>query len=89
MSANPLKVGLVFGIFLGLWHAGWAALVATGLAQKLLDFVFWLHFISPPYHVEPFALARAGMLVGVTFGVGLVGGFIGALIWNAFHRAAP
>ena len=87
MRANPLKVAIVFGLFLGLWHACWAALVAIGVAQKLLDFVFWMHFIAPPYHVEPFALARAGILVAVTFGVGLLGGFIGALIWNALHRA--
>ena len=87
MRANPLKVAIVFGLFLGLWHACWAALVAIGVAQKLLDFVFWMHFIAPPYHVEPFALARAGILVAVTFGVGLIGGFIGALIWNALHRA--
>jgi hypothetical protein len=88
MRANPLKVAIVFGLFLGLWHACWAALVAIGIAQRLLDFVFWMHFIAPPYHVEPFALARAGILVAVTFGVGLLGGFIGALIWNALHRAS-
>jgi len=87
MHVNPLKVGLVFGLFLALWHLCWAALVALGLAQKLLDFVFWMHFIAPPYHVEPFALPRAAILVLITFGVGLIGGFVGAIVWNVFHRA--
>ena len=82
---NPLRTGLVFGIFLALYHACWAALVAAGFAQALIDFVFWAHFITPPYHIEAFDLARAGILIGLTFAVGLVGGFVGALLWNAFR----
>ena len=27
MSVNPFKLALVFGLFLGLWHVCWAALV--------------------------------------------------------------
>ena len=83
---NPIRVGLVFGVFVGLAHAGWSALVAAGLAQKLVDFIFWAHFITPAWHVEAFDLARAGILVGVTFGVALFGGIVGGTIWNVFHR---
>jgi hypothetical protein len=68
-------------------HAGWSALVAMGLAQRLIDFIFWAHFIAPPFHVEAFDPVRAAILIGVTFGVGLVAGMIAALIWNLFHRA--
>jgi len=89
MQASPLKVGLVFGLFLALGHAAWAALVATGLAQKLVDFIFWIHFITPPFHLEPFALPRAAILVGVTFVAGLGAGIVGAVLWNVFHRARP
>ena len=60
---NPYRVGLWFGIFLALWHTCWSVLVATGFAQALMDFVFWAHFISPVYHVEPFEISRAGILV--------------------------
>jgi hypothetical protein len=87
MQANPLKVGLVFGLFLALGHTLWAALVAAGLAQGLIDFIFWAHFITPPWHLEPFALPRAAILVGVTFGVGLGAGIAGAVLWNVLHRA--
>ncbi|MGN6516976.1 MAG: hypothetical protein ACTHLR_14175 [Rhizomicrobium sp.] len=84
---NPLKVGFVFALLLALWHTAWAALVATGIAQKILDFVFWMHFIKPPYQVEPFDPVRAVILVGVTAAVGMVIGVVAGLIWNAFHRA--
>ncbi|HEY8947346.1 MAG TPA: hypothetical protein VIM56_00525 [Rhizomicrobium sp.] len=83
---NPFKLGLVFAVFLALWHAAWSALVATGYAQKLADFVFWLHFIKPVYQIEPFDPARAAILIGVTAGAGLAGGIVGGAIWNAFHR---
>lgn len=86
MSVNPFKLALVFGLFLGLWHACWAVLVYLGLAQNLIDFVFWMHFITPPYHIEAFDPARAGILIGVTFAVGFVAGGIVGLLWNAFHR---
>jgi hypothetical protein len=83
---NPVKVGLVFGFFVALAHVGWATLVATGHAQRLVDFIFWAHFISPPFHVEAFDMMRAGILVGVTFAVAFIGGVVASLIWNIFHR---
>ena len=83
---NPFKVGVVFALFLALWHACWAALVAFGAAQPLLDFVFWMHFIRPPYNVEAFDPGRAAILVGVTTAVGMIGGAIGGMLWNLFHR---
>lgn len=64
-------------------HAAWAGVVASGLAQTFLDFIFRLHFIDPPYHVSAFSLATAAMLIGVTAGIGLVCGLLVALVWNA------
>lgn len=84
---NPFRLGLVFAIFLALFHACWAALVASGFAQKLIDFIFWIHFVAPVYRIEPFDAVRAAILIGVTAGVGLVGGIAGGAIWNAFHRS--
>ncbi len=81
------KAGLALGIVMGGWHLCWSILVAVGWAQPLIDFVFWMHFIKPIYVIEPFALARAAILIGVTSGVGFVIGSVFALVWNTFHKA--
>ena len=83
---QPVKVGVAFGFFLGLWHALWSALVATGLAQPFIDFVFWLHFIRPPFTLDPFELPRALLLIAVTIIIGFVIGVVLTLIWNAVQR---
>lgn len=84
MTTNPIRLGIIFGLFLGLFHAFWAALVAFGWAQPLMDFVFWVHFITPPWHIERFTLERASVLVGFTSAVGFVMGIIGGWLWNRF-----
>lgn len=87
MKTNPIRLGAIFGLFLGLCHAFWAMLVALGWAQPVINFVFWAHFITPPWQIEPFALGRAGILVGFTFIVGLVVGIGGGWLWNKFAAA--
>ncbi len=84
---NPIRAGLAFGIFVALAHAGWSALVAMHLAQKLVDFIFWAHFIAPVLRVEPFDAMRAGILIGVTFAVAFAAAAIGSVIWNVFRRS--
>jgi hypothetical protein len=84
---NPLRVGLVFGVLLAIWHTCWSILVATSLAQRVVDFIFWMHFIVPPYHIESFDIGRAGILVSITFCVGLAFGTAAGLVWNAFHNS--
>lgn len=79
---SPHAFGMMFGAFLGLVHAGWALLVATGLAQGLLDWIFGLHFLRNPYMVYPFELGTAVMLVIVTSVVGYVGGWVLGSLWN-------
>ena len=86
MRIRPLKLAFALGLFLGLWHVCWSALVYTGLAQRVLDFVFWMHFIAPPYHVEAYDPGRAGLLVGLTGAFGWTVGLIAGYIWNIFHR---
>jgi hypothetical protein len=86
MTVSPLKVGLTLGLLLGLWHFCWAMLVLVGWAQALLDFVFWMHFLSPPFQVQAFSPERAAILIGVTFLAGFVGGWVAGRLWNIFHR---
>jgi hypothetical protein len=89
MSAhiNVGKAGLVVGAVYCAWHLCWSVLVALRLAQPIIDFVFWMHFIKPIYVIEPFDIVRAAILVAVTSGIGFAIGSVFALIWNALHKA--
>jgi len=80
------KAGLVLGTLVGGWHLCWSLLVAWHLAQPVIDFVFWMHFIKPVYVIEPFELVRAEILLVVTAGAGFLIGSIFALIWNALRK---
>jgi len=86
---DPLRVGLAVGAVVGLWHLGWATLVALGGAKPILGFVLWIHFLQVPVTVEPFDAGRAAILVGLTFALAAVVGAVFAGIWNWLHRRAP
>jgi hypothetical protein len=82
VNSSGISLGLVFG---GL-HLLWALLVASGVAQPLMDFVFWLHFIRPVYVIEGFDPLRAAGLVlfTATEGYGIGASF--AIVWNYIHH---
>ncbi len=86
---SPNKAGLALGAVLACWHLTWSLLVALGLAQPFIDFLFWIHFIKPVYVIEPFDILRAAMLVLVTACLGYVGGYAFGLFWNRLHRPTP
>jgi hypothetical protein len=81
---HPRSFGFAFAIFLGSWHALWAVLVWAGAAQRLLDFVFRLHMITPPYQVTAFSPFTATGLVGMTAAIGYVSGWFIGIVWNHF-----
>ena len=77
------SLGLALGLFLALWHTFWAILVAIGAAQSLIDLVFRLHMITPPYKIAEFNLLYAIGLIVLTGFAGYVFGFLLGAIWNA------
>ena len=85
MNINKNKAGLAFGAFLGVCHLTWSVVVAIGLAQPFMDWIFKLHFIQPPYTIAPFNVGIAATLVIVTSSIGYVSGWVMAAIWNRIH----
>jgi hypothetical protein len=85
-TINANKAGLALGAFLGLYHLSWAALIALGWAQPVIDFVLWLHMIKPFISVEAFSPGRAAGLVVFTAAFGYVLGWVFAVLWNRAHR---
>jgi len=73
---------------IGSWHALWAGLVFAGAAQPVIDFIFRLHMITPPYKIAPFDPGLALAIVLVTAIVGYVFGWMGAIIWNRYGLGA-
>lgn len=87
-SIRSISAGIAGGLFLAALHVVWAILVWSGTAQPIMDFIFRLHMIRPPYLIEPFNLTTAVALVFVTGAIGFVSGWFLAVIWNRLTRPA-
>ena len=76
------KTGLTFGLLTGLFHLFWSILVALGLAQALVNFIFTIHMLNISITVMPFDVIKALLLIIVTFVVGYIFGWLMAFFWN-------
>lgn len=83
---KPNKLGFVIGGLIACSHVLWILLVLFGVAQPLMNFIFWAHMIQPVYTVKAFDPKAALTLIGITFVVGYALGLIGAFFWNKLHR---
>ena len=79
---QPHLAGAGLGILVGSWHVIWALLVWLGAAQWLIDPIFRLHMITPPYQIAPFSFPTAVGLVLVTASIGYLAGLFIGVIWN-------
>ena len=85
-SFRPSSLGIALGAFTGLFHLIWAILVWAGAAQPLIDFIFRLHMIEPPYHIAPFSTTEALGLVTFTACTGYVSGWFLGWLWKFYSR---
>lgn len=86
MKLDPQKTGLGLGSLAGLMHVLWSLLVALGLAQGWMDWVFSIHFLENPHTVGAFDVMTALTLIVVTSIVGFAVGFVFANIWNYWQK---
>lgn len=82
MAISKNKTGLTFGFLISFMHLIWSVLVALGVAQVLINFVFSLHMLVMPIVVMPFNLVKALGLIIITFIVGYIFGWLMAFFWN-------
>jgi hypothetical protein len=55
----------------------------------VIDYIFRLHMITPPYKIAAFDPGLALALILVTAIIGYVFGRVGAVIWNRYGLGAP
>jgi hypothetical protein len=82
---HPIKVATTVALLMACIHFGWALLVAFGVAQSLLNFIFWLHFITPVYTIQPFSWIVALGLVLFTSTASFFAALLFVYLWNRIH----
>jgi len=83
---NEKQVALTLGTFAALMHLVWSILVATGVAQGLVNWSIELHMMAFQITVGAFSLVSAIELIVVAFIIGSAVGFVFATIWNKFSE---
>jgi hypothetical protein len=86
MKFNSNTVGLYSGALISFCHLVWVIMVALGLAQGWLNFIFGLHFVNNPFQVRVFNLSTAVTLVIMTFVVGYMVGWVSTWAWNKMKK---
>ena len=75
---NILRISIISGLCLTSLHFLWVILVALGLAQPFMTFIFKLHMLNSPFEVQSFDVMLALGLLSITF---LIGCFYGAIFY--------
>ena len=86
MKLSKNKAGLSMGVLLALVHLVWLVLIATGVAQFCLDWVFKMHSLSNPMTILPLDKLNSLMLIVFTFVVGYILGWVFVLLHNLLHK---
>ena len=76
------KISVAVGLFFASLHLIWALMVALGLGQAHLNWIFPMHFIDNLYTVMEFNLTTALFLVVVVFVSGYLVTWFFLLFWK-------
>jgi hypothetical protein len=76
------KIAVAVGLFFASLHALWALVVALGVGQKYLNWIFPMHFIDNLYTVMNFNLVTAVLLVLVAFVSGYIVTWLFLWFWK-------
>lgn len=80
---DSVWAGFTVGLLAGVGHLAWVALVASGAAPWVMNVLFRLHFIRPPFEIDGFDPSVAAMLVCLSALGGFVAGWLLGVVWNA------
>ena len=61
------KIAMAVGLFFASLHVIWVLMVALGVAQTHLNWIFPMHFLDSLYTVSEFNFTTALLLVAVVF----------------------
>lgn len=83
-ALSPHRLGIAFGLSLGLFHAVWATAVAMSpsMVEAFYKWILGLHFINLQLSINAFEFGKAVMLVAVT----TIFGYIGGVIFGYLHK---
>ena len=76
------KIALAVGLYIAVIHALWAVVVAIGVGESYLNWIFPLHFINNLYSVMDFSIMNATLLVIVAF----IGGYLATWLFIALMK---
>lgn len=83
-ALSPHRLGIAFGLSLGIFHALWATAVAISpsMVEAFYKWILDLHFITIPISINPFEIGKAAMLVIIT----TIFGYLGGMIFGYLHK---
>lgn len=79
---EALASGVFGSIIMLSIHLVWCALVFFGLAQTVVDYLFWIHFVKPIYQIDKFDMLVAIYLLITVSCIGFIVGYIFAKVFN-------
>jgi len=75
-KVDPIDAGMIGCIIMLSIHLIWSAFVFFGVAQVVVDYLFWIHFIKPAYQVEKFNIYVAIYLLITVSCIGFIAGYV-------------